>query len=312
MGFSVVVPVYKNEDTITALLERLEFLNSKLDGHFEAVLVVDGSPDRCYELLRDALPRTGFKSQLLRLSRNFGSFPAITAGLAAGHGPLFGVMAADLQEPADLLLAFQEALATKSCSVVVGSRSSRVDPLLSRVFSSLFWRAYRAFVQKDIPLGGVDVFGCDLEFRDSLIGFRERNTTLIGLIFWLGFPRRVIEYQRTERPSGRSGWTWARKVRYLMDSAFAFSDLPIRLMSGAGLLGISLAIALGTVVVVARVGGAIPVPGYAATVITVMFFGGLNSLGIGLLGEYLWRAFENTKGRPLFVVARTETFGDRP
>jgi hypothetical protein len=95
-----------------------------------------------------------------------------------------------------------------------------------------------------------------------------------------------------------------RRLRYLLDSGFAFSDLPVRLMSLAGLTGMAFAVLLAAVVLVARVRGDIPVPGYAATVLTVMFFGGLNSLGIGLLGEYVWRTFENSKGRPGFVVAR--------
>lgn len=308
MDFSVVVPVYKNEDTIPALVERLELLNQRLSGRFEAVLVVDGSPDSCYEKLRLALPSAGFKSQLLALSRNFGSFPAITAGLAAARGPLFGVMAADLQEPAELMLSFQKILARRECSVVLGTRSSRADPFVTRLFSSFFWTAYRALVQKEVPPGGVDVFGCDQEFRDNLLAFRERNTTLIGLIFWLGFPRAKVEYERLPRPSGTSAWTLSRKVRYLLDSAFAFSDLPIRLVTGAGLLGLLLSLCLGAAVLWARFVGAIPVPGYAATIVTVIFFGALNSLCIGLIGEYLWRAFENTKLRPLFVVARAETF----
>lgn len=306
--FSVVVPVYKNEETIPALVERLQSLNAEFRGHFEAVVVVDGSPDRSYELLRSALKAGGFRSQLLSLSRNFGSFPAITAGLAAAKGPLFGVMAADLQEPESLMVAFQKELAKGSSAVVLGTRSGRSDPWMTRVFSSLFWRAYRAFVQRDMPVGGVDVFACNQEFRDSLLGFREHNTTLVGLIFWLGFPRAEIQYERLARPAGKSAWTLSRKIRYLLDSSFAFSDLPIRFISGAGIIGLLGSIVLGVLVLIARLSNNIPVPGYAATVITVMFFGGLNSLAIGLLGEYLWRAFENTKARPLFVVARREGF----
>jgi hypothetical protein len=98
-------------------------------------------------------------------------------------------------------------------------------------------------------------------------------------------------------------------VRYLLDSVFAFSDLPVRLLSGIGLAGVSLSVALGLVVLVARLQGNINVPGYTATVLTVMFFGGLNSLGLGLIGEYLWRTFENTKDRPTYVVARQMQYG---
>ena len=100
-------------------------------------------------------------------------------------------------------------------------------------------------------------------------------------------------------------------MRYLLDSSFAFSDLPIRLLSLAGLLGIALAVALAAVVLATKLAGNVPVPGYTATVLTVMFFGGLNSLGVGMLGEYVWRTFENTKGRPAFVVARQMNYGER-
>jgi polyisoprenyl-phosphate glycosyltransferase len=308
--FSLVIPVFRNEASIPSLVETLEGLHQSMGGDFEAVLVVDGSPDRSLEKLTQALPNASFRSQLLALSRNFGSFAAITAGLAHARGPLFAVMAADLQEPPELILEFRRRLLEGECEVVVGARGRRSDPLPSRLLAGLFWRLYRAFVQREIPAGGVDVFACRQTFRDHLLSLRERNTTLVGLIFWLGFSRAEVTYDRRPRERGRSAWSLARRIRYLLDSAFAFSDLPIRLMTLVGLTGILLASILAIVVVWARLRGDIPVPGYAATVLAVMFFGGLNSLGIGLLGEYVWRTFENTKGRPGYVVARHRRFGE--
>ncbi|MGH8596789.1 MAG: hypothetical protein ACREXT_09045, partial [Gammaproteobacteria bacterium] len=108
---------------------------------------------------------------------------------------------------------------------------------------------------------------------------------------------------------GQSAWGFRRRLRYLMDSTFAFSDLPVRLMSLIGVCGISLSLILGAIVLTARLAGKIDVPGYTATALMIMFFGGLNSLGIGLLGEYLWRTFENTKGRPSYLVASRFEFG---
>ncbi|MBN2370309.1 MAG: glycosyltransferase family 2 protein [Vicinamibacteria bacterium] len=306
---SIVVPVYRNESGILELIERLAQLHDATQGDIEAVLVVDGSPDRCQDLLARALPRAPFPSQLITLSRNFGSFPAIVAGLAHARGDFYAVMCADLQEPPELALEFRRRLLSGDCDVVVGTRIGRDDPFWSRLFAALFWRLYRALVRRDIPTGGVDVFGCNRCFRDQLVNLKERNTTLIGLIFWLGFTRAEVSYRRQPRQSGRSAWTWSRRLRYLLDSAFAFSDLPVRIMTASGLAGMSLALSLAVIVLFARLRGDIPVPGYAATVLTVMFFGGLNSLGLGLIGEYLWRAFENTKGRPGYVVARRSEFG---
>jgi len=305
---SLVVPVYRNEASIPDLLGAVEELDRRLNGEFEAVFVVDGSPDRSLDLLTERLPLAPFKSQLLVLSRNFGSFAAIRSGLAAGRGDLFAVMAADLQEPLELVLSFREALGSGRYDVAVGCRESRADTFGSRLFSAVFWGLYRAVVQREVPRGGVDVFACTRRFRDEILALEESNSTLVGLIFWLGFRRAEIRYTRRPRKHGASAWSFRRKVRYLLDSCFAFSDLPIRLLSLAGIAGMLLSVVFGLVVLAARLGGRIEVPGYAATVLAVMFFGGLNSLGLGILGEYLWRTFENTKRRPGYVVFSRSEF----
>lgn len=308
MTLSLVIPVYRNEGSVPELIAELEKLNVELAGTLEAVFVVDGSPDRSLEMLQQALPAAAFRSQLLTLSRNFGSFSAVRAGLAAGTGELFAVMAADLQEPRQLVVKFREELESGRYDVAVGSRDSRADPLFDRVTSSTFWALYRTLVQRAVPRGGVDVFGCTRRFRDEILSLGERNSTLVGLIFWLGFRRSEIVYQRQKRRHGTSAWSFWRKLRYLLDSCFAFSDLPLRVLSLAGFIGILLSVVFGIAVLVARVTGSISVPGYAATILVVMFFGGLNSLGIGILGEYLWRTFENTKGRPEYVVFSSTHF----
>lgn len=306
--FTLVVPIFRNEATVHDLITAIEEISQALPERLETVFVVDGSPDRSGELLLEALPRAGFPSEVLFLSRNFGSFAAIRAGLEVGRGERLAVMAADLQEPPDLIVEFQERLAKGGCDVVVGARMGRTDPIPGKVASSLFWWLYRTFVQPDIPPGGVDVFACTREFRDHLIRLTESNTTLVGLIFWMGFRREVVQYERRRREKGRSGWTLSRKMRYFLDSCFAFSDLPIRFLTMVGVLGILLATAFGLLVLAAKLRGDIPVPGYAATVLSVVFFGGLNCLATGLLGEYLWRAFENTKHRPGYLVARRNHF----
>ena len=306
--FSLIIPVYRNEGSILPLVETLEELNRQMAGDLEAVLVVDGSPDRSLELLAEALPKATFSSQLLALSRNFGPFSAITAGLASARGSLFATMAADLQDPPELVLDMRRKLETGDYDVVVGTRARREDPWLSRLLATAFWKLYRVFVQRDIPSGGVDVFGCTSEFREHVLALPERNTMLVGLIFWLGFRRGVVYYSRRARQHGKSAWSFWRKVRYLLDCTFAFTDLPVRLLSLTGLLGILLSVILASVVLVAKWSGRVAVPGYSATVLLIMFFGGLNSLGLGLIGEYVWRTFENTKGRPPYVIARRREF----
>jgi polyisoprenyl-phosphate glycosyltransferase len=306
---SLVVPVYRNSENIGALLAAVQQLSDELHGELEAVFVVDGSPDDSYLRLSTELPSARFRSRLLLLSRNFGSFAAIRAGLAAGSGQHFAVMAADLQEPPALVAEFARRLAGDRCDVVVGQRTGRADPLLSRLFSALFWRFYRRFVMREIPEGGVDVFGCNREVRDQIVLLTENHSSLVGLLYWVGFRRESVPYVRRERRAGRSGWTFKKKVAYLMDSVFSFTDLPIRVLLRVGTFGLILSVALATVVVIAKALGDIPVPGYAATVLTIAFFGALNCFGLGIIGGYVWRTFENTKSRPNYIVASEHRFG---
>jgi glycosyltransferase involved in cell wall biosynthesis len=305
--YSLVIPVYRNEGSLPELLLALEGVSEKLAHPLEVVFVVDGSPDRCAELLQSQLPSRRFRSQLVLHSRNFGSFAAIRTGLAEARGPYFAVLAADLQEPPELALEFFRALEDEPVDVVIGTRAARSDPLLSRWSSQVFWLAYRKLVQPEMPPGGVDVFACNRTVRDHLLALGESNSTLVGLLFWLGFRRKLVPYERLPRRHGASGWTLARKLRYLTDSVFAFSDLPIRLLVVAGIVGLAFSVGFSLLVLVARFSGLIPIPGYAGTVLIITFFAALNSFGLGILGGYLWRAFENTKGRPHAIVrARTE------
>lgn len=301
--YSIVVPVYRNEESIGRLLSTLSDIATKFQGALEVVFVVDGSPDNSFLLLQQALPNLEFPAQLLAHSRNFGSFPAIRTGLAAARGEYFGVMAADLQEPPELMAAFFESLEAKECDVVVGTRLRRNDAFLDRAASGLFWWVYRRFVVPDMPEGGVDVFGCNREFRDQLLALQETRSSLIALIFWLGFRRKLVGYERRAREEGTSAWTLRKKIDYMLDSIFAFTDYPIRLLTRIGLMGCLLSIFLAIVLLVAHVVGTIKVPGYVPTLLAVLFFGALNLFGIGLVGVYAWRAYENTKNRPLAVVA---------
>lgn len=301
--FSVIIPVYKNEQSIQRLVSSLDQLSIRLNRKLEAVFVVDGSPDKSYELLRSALDNISFPAQLLLHSRNFGSFPAIRTGLASARGEFYAVMAADLQEPSDLLIDFFHALENNECDVAIGTRTSRNDPLMSKVASSIFWGLYRRLIVPEMPVGGVDIFGCNHRFRSQLLKLDESRSSLIALVFWLGFRRKLFSYERLERQEGKSSWTFRKKLDYMLDSIFAFTDYPIRLLLRIGIIGSVLSTVLGAIVLVSYLAGAIHVPGYAATMLMILFFGALNLMGLGLVGTYAWRGYENTKRRPLAITS---------
>jgi len=300
--YSLVIPVYKNEASLPDVVATVAEMNAKLDGKLEIVFVVDGSPDASYAYLQGALPGAGFSAQLILLSRNFGSFAAIREGLRHAQGEYFAVMAADLQEPADLVLQFFRALESEPIDITVGGRTSRADPWSSRMSSQLFWRLYRSFVQAEMPAGGIDVFGCNRAVRDRLLSLESVRTSLVGQLIWLGFRRKTIPYVRMERQHGKSAWSLKKKVDYLMDSVFSFTDVPIKALLTTGALGLLISISVGIIVLIAKLTDSVPVPGYTPTVLLILFFAALNMFGLGIVGSYAYRAFENSKGRPAAIV----------
>lgn len=271
---SIIVPLYKSEPNLPLLFSELERIAGLAPVAVEAVFVDDGSPDECGALVERKLAGWAAPAQLIRLSRNFGSFAAITAGLAHATGDYCAVLAADLQEPPELALEFLDRMRRGEAEVVFGQRTGRDDPALSRLASRVFWGLYRRLVNPDIPPGGVDVFGCSRKVRDQICSMQEVETSLPALLFWVGYRRAFVPYQRRRREHGSSAWTLPKKMRYLVNSVFSFTDLPIRALLGVGVLGMALA-ALGAVtVLIGKASGSIVVPGYTATVLTIFFLGG--------------------------------------
>ncbi|WP_298437553.1 glycosyltransferase family 2 protein [Ottowia sp.] len=308
---SLVIPVYRNEASLPDLLAALQDMERTLATQLEIVFVVDGSPDRCYDILRDRLPASGLTATLVLLTRNFGAFAAVRAGLEHARGDLFAVMAADLQEPPELVPRMHSLLSAGAADVVVAERTLRNDPLWQRWQATLFWALYRRYVVPEMPPGGVDIFACNLPFRNALLQLSESRSSLIAQIFWLGFRRASVPYVRQQRRHGESAWTWHKKVAYLADSVFAFTDLPVRLLTRAGMLGMGVAATLALAVVAARFLGQIGVSGYTMTLIAILFFGALNLLSLGIVGTYAWRAYENTKQRPQAVALCVQRFESR-
>jgi len=300
--FSLIVPVYLNEANVPDLLEALASLAKKLTGRLEVVFVVDGSPDRSYTLLAEALPSFPIPAQLLALSRNFGAFAAIRVGIEVARGTFIGVMAADLQEPPELFLSFFEVLRGDEADIVFGVRAGREDGFFSELCSNLFWSLYRRFVIAEVPKGGIDIFACNAQVKQAVLQISEPNSSLIAQLIWVGFRKKFIPYTRRKREKGKSAWKFGRKFRYMLDSLFSFSDLPVLVLLWLGVTGLVVSTLLGLITLVAKLAGDIKVPGYTALILVQLFFFSLLLLSQGIIGSYLWRTFENTKRRPLTLV----------
>jgi glycosyltransferase involved in cell wall biosynthesis len=308
---SLVIPVYGNRETIELLVDAVEEIRGRIAGGLEVIFVVDGSPDDSRDLLVRALGNGRVHARVVEHSRNFGSFAAIRTGMSLAHGEFIAVMAADLQEPPELVIEFLNRLQGGEVDVVAGERASRDDS--GDAFSKLYWLLYRRFVMSEIPAGGADVFACTARVRDVICSLEHVHTSLITQLFWIGFRRQLVPYDRRKSP-GESGWTLRRKLRYLSDSVFAFTDLPVRMLWLVGLMGMAVGVILAVAVVVARAVGAVSVPGYTATILVIIFFGSFNMIGLGIIGSYVWRAYDTVKGRPGAIVRDVLEFpaGDNP
>lgn len=298
---SVIVPVYHNAATLPVLVDRLSSVAAKLaDDRFEFVFVDDGSRDESFEVLRQ-LAKTDERLRMIRLSRNFGPNAAILAGLTFAHGDCAVVLAADLQDPPELVPAMLDRWRDGD-RVVFTARRSRADSLASRLASGMFNRLFRWLVFRDFPPGGFGFALIDRQVMDILLELQEKNAFIFGQLLWVGFKRGVVHYDRKPRQEGRSGWTPAKRIKYFIDAFTAFSYIPLR---AASVLGMSLA-GLGFVyalaIVVARLANGTAVPGWASLTVVVLVTSGVQLVLVGILGEYLWRVLDETRRRPVFIV----------
>jgi glycosyltransferase involved in cell wall biosynthesis len=300
---SIIIPVYRNEENIPDLLPVLGQLTQSLDGVTEVVFVVDGSPDRSGDMLRARLEGCAFPARLLFHSRNFGSFAAIRTGLVHARGEHFAAMAADLQEPPELILDFFRMLERDEADVVFGHRAERSDSRSSMLLSNLFWGFYRRFVLPDVPRGGVDIFACNRKVRDALLAIEESNSSLVAQLFWVGFRRKFASYSRRAREKGQSAWSFKRRFNYMLDSIFSYSDLPVMVLLWTGILGIVFSLLLSLLILIAKLLGFIEVAGYTPVMLTILIMGSITLFSQGLMGCYLWRTLENTKHRPLSLIS---------
>ncbi len=302
---SIVVPVFHNAASLPDLLAQFQELArmNEADG-FEFVFVDDGSSDNSFDVLQ-ALAATETRLRVVKLSRNFGSNAALLAGMGQARGDVVAVIAADLQDPPELIHEMLVHWRTGR-KVVLAARESREDPGMTALLARAFYALFRRFAIKTMPKGGFDFFLIDRQVCNLINGIQESNAYLMGLILWLGFDPKVLYYHRRERAQryGTSMWTLAKKVKYFVDSFVAFSYMPVR---AASLLGMSLSMigllyALGMVFYWLCFD--VPVAGWTSLMVVLLVVSGAQLMMTGILGEYLWRNLEETRRRPRFVIER--------
>ena len=299
----VVIPVFNEQPVLPELLDRLQrTLNSLAGMRWEVVFVDDGSRDRTAEMLAAASAQEP-RLRLVRLSRNFGHQPALTAGLAqAGLADAVVTMDADLQDPPELIPELVSAW-QGGAEVVLAVRRSRQDAGLRRVGFDVFHRWFQRLSDFKIE-ANTGTFGLLARPAVAAINaLEERHRFFPGLRAWVGFKQAEVVYDRQERAAGTPAQTLRRLVRYALDGIFSFSYFPLRLTTYLGLFIAGCGFAVGTFFVVRRLLGLeVAFTGFTTLVTLILFLGGVQLIGIGVLGEYLGRIYDEAKRRPLYVV----------
>lgn len=301
-SFSIVVPIYFNEQNLTDTIPQLLGLADKLaEYRLELIFVDDGSGDRSLDILLDFQAKYPQTIKVIKLTRNFGSMPAIQAGFTVATGDCVGMISADLQDPPELFL---EMLGhwEKGTKAVFAVRQDREEPFFQKMFSNTYYSLVRRFAVPGYPTGGFDFFLVDRQIVAEINRIREKNTNLMTLVYWLGFKPILIPYVRRARAKGKSRWTLRKKLKLFVDTFVAFTFFPIRTLSVIGFIVALSSFGYGAFILLYWLLFGIDVKGWVPTMLIITFATGLQMTMLGVLGEYLWRTLDEVRGRPNFVI----------
>lgn len=299
---SVVVPVYFNEPSLPLLFDALERVEAGLWSKgiaLELIFVDDGSRDGSLANLLEFKHRRP-ATKVIKLTRNFGAVHASKTGFRFVTGDAFLILAADLQDPPELILEMADRW-LEGAKFVVCVREKREDSWSSVLFSRIFYRLIRLLVVRDYPQEGYDVALMSRELLPYMLdSARNANTALFA--YWLGFTPVEIHYERRKRLHGKSRWTFFKRVKFFLDSLLGFSILPIRLMSLFGAMVSLSSFGYGAIIAINALRGLGSVPGFPTLVVILSFLLGLVIMMLGIIGEYLWRIFDEVSRKPEAVI----------
>lgn len=303
---SVVVPALNECANMSGLIERMEGLRLAHPEHdFELVLVDDGSEDGTAGRLLEAAP-PWLLVTVVQLSRTFGSHAAITAGLRQCSGDCAVVLGADAQEPAQLVADFLAHWAGGS-DVVWGVRRTRSRRWHAELPSKAFSWAFSRYADlSNYPVEGPSGMLLDRSVIDELNLLGEHNRNIMALVAWLGYRQTRVAYDQLPRTQGSSSWTVRKMVKLAADSLLAFSSMPLRAASYAGLASALVGLVYAAVLVVRSLLGVSTPSGWPTILVVVLLLGGLQLVVIGVMGEYVWRVADEVRRRPLYVVRQVE------
>ncbi len=307
---SIVVPLYNEEDNVAPLVERIVAIVGSLDGKpdYEVVLVNDGSADGTLAEIRAQMARYPHLV-LVNLSRNFGHQIAASAGIDIAAGDAVVLMDGDLQDPPELIAQFY-AKWREGFDVVYAIRRTRKGESPLKLFTArMFYRTIKRLTKVSIPVDTGDFRLMSRRVVEALKRSRERHRFLRGMVSWVGYDQVGVEYDRDERHSGTTKYPLPKMLRFAIDGITSFSDVPLRFASYLGFAASAVAFVYAIVVVSFKLFSLKPpgyTPGWASTIVAILFLGGVQLISLGILGEYIGRIYDEVKGRPLYLISDIE------
>jgi polyisoprenyl-phosphate glycosyltransferase len=301
--YSFVIPVHNEHESLPELRTRVDSVMSRLDGPSEVLLVDDGSTDASWNVMT-VFGELDQRYKAIRLSRNFGHQVAITAGMDLAGGDAVVVMDADLQDPPEVVLEMAERWRA-GYEMVYGVREDRsTDSLFKRTTAALFYRLLSRLTEVDIPQDVGDFRLVDRRAVEAFRAMREGSRFVRGMYSWVGFRQIGVPYVRDSRFAGETKYPVKKMIRLAGDAVVGFSRVPLKIALKLGAFFAALSILGGLAAVTARLSGAYTVPGWTSILLAVSLLGGLQLAFMGILGQYIGRTYEESLGRPLYVVSQ--------
>lgn len=299
--YSVIVPVFNEQEVIAETYSRLKLVMDTLHEPYELLFINDGSRDRTAEVVRGICSKDP-NVRMLSFARNFGHQIAITAGMDHAEGQAVVVIDADLQDPPEIILEMIEKW-REGYDVVYGTRMKRKgETWFKRVTAHAFYRLLKALTSVDIPVDAGDFRLIDRKVCDVLKTLTERNRYVRGLVSWVGFRQTSVEYVREERWAGETKYPLRRMVRFAADAITSFSYKPLKLAGYLGFTLSAMSFLYLMVIVYQKLFTDTTITGWASIVAVNLFFNGMMLVMLGIIGEYIGRIYDESKGRPLYIL----------
>ncbi|MDQ2873010.1 MAG: glycosyltransferase family 2 protein [Candidatus Eremiobacteraeota bacterium] len=307
---SIVVPLFNEEGNVPLLVERIFGILDRLPGRptYEVILVNDGSRDGTLSEIRTEMERRPGIA-VLNLSRNFGHQLAATAGLDFARGQAVVLMDGDLQDPPELIEQFYERWRAGNDVVYAVRRSRKGESGFKVLTARIFYRTIKRLTNVSIPVDTGDFRLMSRRVIEALKDSRERHRFLRGMVSWVGFNQTGVEYDRDERHAGVTKYPFSKMLSFAIDGITSFSDIPLRFATYLGFTVSTIAFLYAIFIIAFKLFSLRPpayTPGWASTTVVVLFLGGVQLIGIGILGEYIGRIYEEVKARPLYIIANVE------